>query len=324
VEAGIPSTVDANEPQALPPNAPLEKGKRKYLIIVRAGHNSVHLGWLRGNAERNWDLLIHSYEPVSDWKPEEGVEVFHSSGQETISPKMLAMHAFFQKRRDYLLSYDYVCLADDDLVATVEIMNAIFVISQHFGLDLSQPALTPDSFMAHWGITMQNRSFLLRYTNFVEVMIPVFSRSFLERCAPTFNETISSYGLDLLWSSMVTSPLKIGILDACPVRHSRPTRGGRLYKNIASLGADPDQELIALIKKYKLVPEKDQIPGRVVLPLTRVWGGILKNQERITIQEGHGVELMRQLLNGLPPEFARDRGQVINLLFPIMQQMASS
>lgn len=299
-------------------NAPLEPGRRRYLVVVRAGSSSLHPGWLKGQANRNWDLLIYAYGENVPWQNGEGIEVVHANG-----PKWPPLHALYQERKGLILSYDYICFPDDDLAANVETINAIFVISQHFGLELSQPALTHDSCMHCWGITMENRSFLLRYTNFVEAMAPVFSRSFLERCAPTFNENISGYGIDLLWSSWVSNPLKIGILDVCPVKHTRPTKSGAYYNKIFSMGANPDEELIALIKKYRLVPEQAQIPGQVVMPQARILGGILRDQSRITLQEGHGTELIRSLVNGFPEEMGKNQRQVVNMLFPIMQQMIS-
>lgn len=278
-----------------------------------------------GGAERNWDLLVHAFGEECPWSNEEGVEVIHATGLEAVGPKWRAMHSLFERRKDYFLSYDYVCFPDDDLAANVETVNAIFVVAQHFGLDLAQPALTHDSHILCWGITMENRSFLLRYTSFVEVMTPVFSQSFLQRCAPSFNENVSGYGLDLLWSNWITSPLKMGILDICPVKHTRAARTGPLYKTMAAMGANPDEELIELIKKYQLIPERDQVPGRVVMPQPRVWGGILRNQShsRITVQEGHGTALLRALLNGFPDELAMNRHQVVNMLYPIMQQMVA-
>ena len=295
--------------------------RRKYLVVVRAGDTSLHPQWLRGSGERSWDLIVHAFGETCPWVDEEGVEVIRATGAEKQGPKLRAMHALYGRRRSDFLSYDYVFFPDDDLAADLETINLIFVLCQHFKLDYAQPALTHDSHMAGWGITMENRSFLLRYTTFVEVMAPVFSRSFLELCIPTFTENVSGYGLDILWSSWVTSPWKIAILDACPMKHTRPPFQGQLYKTIKEMGASPEGELIALIKRWHLVKEKDQIPGKVVVPTARVLGGVLLDQTRITVKDGHGMQVLRALLNGFPEEIARDHQQSLNLLFPIMQEM---
>jgi hypothetical protein len=296
------------------------KGQRKYLVVVRAGDSSLHPTWLQGDVERNWDLIVHSFGKECPWQNEEGVEIIRATGDDVFGPKMRAMHSLYDKRKNEFLSYDFVCFPDDDLAMSLETMNMLFTMCDHFGLDFAQPALTHDSYMASWGITMENSSFLLRYTNFVEIMIPVFSRAHLQRCAPTFNENVSGYGLDILWSSWVESPWKIGILDACPVRHTRAAFSGQLYKAFAERGVSPDQELIALIKKWHLVSEKDQIPGQVVVPSSLNHGGVLKDQTRVTIAEGQGLDMLRALLNGFPKELTVDPMKVVGFLHPVMAE----
>jgi glycosyltransferase involved in cell wall biosynthesis len=296
------------------------RAKRKYLVVVRAGDASLHPSWLEGDAYRTWDLIVHSFGKTCPWQDEEGVEIIRATGADILGPKLRAMHSLYQQRRELFKSYDYVCFPDDDLAISLENMNLLFFMCEHFGLDYAQPALTHDSYMASWAITMENTSFLLRYTNFVEVMSPVFSRSYLEQCIPTFIENVSGYGLDILWSSWISSPWKMGIVDACPVRHTRPSFSGQLYKNFAERGVNPDQELIDLINKWHLISESEKVPGRVVVPSANILGGVLADQTRITIADGQGIELLRALQNGFPDELKTDPNKIINLLYPIMVQ----
>jgi tetratricopeptide (TPR) repeat protein len=304
-----------------PAPSPLPTPRKKYLVVVRAGNSSLHPTWLKGTAERNWDLIVHSYGSECPWSDEEGVEIIRATGPDIVGPKMRAMHSLYGQRRNDFLAYDYVCFADDDLAASIETFNLMFAMCDQFGLELAQPALTHDSYMGSWGITMENSSFLLRYTNFVEVMCPVFSRAFLELCVPTFIENVSGYGLDILWSSWASSPWKIAILDACSLKHTRASFSGQLYKTLAERGVNPDQELIDFIKKWHLVPEAQLIPGQVVVPTAVVNGGVTRNYKRITASEGDGVELMQALLNGFPKELTQNQVQVIKLIGPIIGQI---
>ena len=314
------SAGDQGATPSYPASGSLDGSRRKYLVVVRAGDASLHPTWLEGSAERNWDLLVHSYGPNCPWSDQQGVEIVRAVGADIQGPKMRAIHSLYTRRHPLFLAYDYICFADDDLAAGLDTLNRMFLLCEHHGLELAQPALTHDSHMGNWGITMENTSFLLRYTNFVEVMCPVFSRAFLDLCAPTFNENLSGYGLDLLWSSWVSSPWKIAILDACPVRHTRASFSGHLYKMLAEMGVNPDQELIDFIKRWHLVREQDQIAGQVVVPIAANLGGILRDRTRITVHDGQGVELMRALLNGFPPELVQDPRKVVALLYPTMQQ----
>lgn len=298
--------------------------KKRFLVVVRAGDNSLHPQWLQGSETRNWDMLVHSFGNECPWQNEDGVEIVRATGIEIKGPKLRAIHGLYERRKDFFLSYEYVFFPDDDLAADVETFNRIFLLTEHFGLHYAQPALTHDSFMGSWSITMENRSFLLRYTNFVEVMAPVFSRAYLQLCSQTFNENISGYGLDLLWSSWIPSPWKMGILDACPVKHTRPFRIGKLYETLRELGSNPDQELVDLIRKWRLVKEEEQIAGQVVVPPAQIKGGILRDQTRVTVQDGQGILLLQSLINGFPEEISRDHAQAIGLLLPVMQNIMNS
>jgi hypothetical protein len=308
--------------QAAPkyPDSSLTPGRRRNLLVVRAGDQSLHPGWLAGAESRNWDLLVHAFGNTCPWADEEGVEIVRAVAEDIEGPKMRAVHSLFESRKRFFLGYDYVCFADDDLQATAATWNQVFELCAQYELQYAQPALTHDSFMGHWTITMENRAFQLRYTNFVEVMCPVFSRSFLETCAPTFVENVSGYGLDLLWSSWVSSPQRIAILDACPVKHTRKTFSGHLYKMLAGKGVDPNRELIDLIQRWKLVPEAEQRPNQVVLPQAVTYGGVLEDGTRLMVGEGAGVALMRALLNGFPPEMAAEPMRVASTLMPLLQQ----
>ena len=97
---------------------------------------------------------------------------------------------------------------------------------------------------------------------------------------------------------------------------------GQIYKTLAQMGVNPDQELIELIRKWKLVSAEEQVAGQVVVPVGVNNGGILLNQSRIATSTGQGIELLRALLNGFPKELADDHHKVIHLLSPTLQHTA--
>jgi hypothetical protein len=111
----------------------------------------------------------------------------------------------------------------------------------------------------------------------------------------------------------------MGILDACPVKHTRPFRVGQLYETLKEMGSNPDQELVDLIRKWRLVKEEEQIAGRVVLPAAKIRGGVLRDQTKVTVQDGQGMLLLQSLINGFPEEISRDHEQAIGLLLPVIQ-----
>jgi hypothetical protein len=80
-------------------------------------------------------------------------------------------------------------------------------------------------------------------------MAPIFRRAALERCAPTFSESPSGWGLDWLWPVLCRAAGlgRIAVIDATPVRHTRPV-GGELYRNHPEL--DPRGDAERVLRKH--------------------------------------------------------------------------
>ena len=199
---------------------------RRNLVILRAGDTSLHEQWLEGGTERNWDLIVNYFGDNAQRYRQDDARRIDSKG-----PKWPALHDLIRQLGDEVFRYERVWLPDDDLRASKDGINALFDIFEKHRLALAQPALTPDSHLGHL-ITLRNRSFRLRFTNFVEIMAPCFSRDFLKEMLPTFNENLSGWGLDFLWPSRIADWTRIAIIDAVSVCHTRQV-GGPNYQHLA-------------------------------------------------------------------------------------------
>ena len=281
----------------------------KNLVIVRAGDTSLHEQWLEGDCERNFDLVVIYFADSPNRYRDLRYVRFNAEGPFAGGPKWPALHDFVRQWNHLIEEYDFVWFPDDDLAADCPTIARMFDLCAALQLDLAQPALTPDSYLSH-PITLVNRSFLVRYTNFVEIMAPAFSRDFLQRCAPAFNENLSGYGLDYLWPTWITTPEKVAILDACTIRHTRPV-GGPIYQAIAAHGKSAHEELTALLKKYGLANVAAAVSG-----------GIDRQGHRLSLAEGHGEDLVAAILRGYLPELADDGAALVRLLRPILRAMA--
>ena len=120
------------------------------------------------------------------------VEYYHAMK----GPRWPVHHMLFTQQAKVLQNYSHIALVCDDLDANVATWNTMFHFCDWYGLDLAQPAV-----LGHvsWDITRPQPGVLLRYTNFVESMAPVFSRRVLDRVVPTFSESIS--GCSEIWYS---------------------------------------------------------------------------------------------------------------------------
>jgi hypothetical protein len=188
---------------------------RRNLVVMRAGNNALLPSWVRATS-RNWDLAVSFY---GDGQPDWGQEYFIAEK----GPKWQPIHRWLSANPDLLRQYDWFWFPDDDILTTWENANEFFNICRDFDLQLSQPALTRDSYFSH-EVTRQQPDYLLRFTVFVEVMVPAFRTDALRLCLPIMQEeTRFGWGHDWVFPMLLGYPLnKIAIVDACAVKHTRP------------------------------------------------------------------------------------------------------
>lgn len=278
----------------------------KNLVIVRAGNSSLHEHWMAGPEERNWDLVVSYFGNDPDLYRRDDVVRIDSKGA-----KWTSLYDFVCRWRPAIMQYDYIWLPDDDLAADTKTINRMFDLCADFKLELAQPALTLDSYYTH-PITLQNDAFMLRYTNFVEIMAPVFSRAFFPLCADTFKENLSGFGLDLLWPTWLGGGNKAGILDACTVRHTRPL-GGPNHAAVCATGMTPRMELAVMVKKYFLIDLGHKILGAVD-----------RQGRRLCFAECDGIDLIQKLILGCLPAMAEEKFAIIGMMGPMLEQLAKS
>jgi hypothetical protein len=209
---------------------------RRNLVFCRAGEGSLHRQWIGDPAARSYDVWLDCYCDPARWAGEPA-EV--TDGRETTKWPRLA--GLLAERPEAFARYEAVWLPDDDLAMDAGSVEAFFDLFHRHGLALAQPALAEAS---HWSheLTLAHPGFLLRYTNFVEVMAPAFSRPALEACAPTFSQSRTGWGLDLVWPRVLGDPRdRVAIVDATPMVHTRPVGAsyamGESWREMESLAA---------------------------------------------------------------------------------------
>ncbi len=198
-------------------------GRRRNLVVLRADENSLHHVWDQDipDSDRNWDLCISFYGKEDRFTRTEFAQYHVLQNRDQ---KFAALHKLMH-RRSPLWGYQHIMFPDDDLMMSWSNINRLFETSQSFSLHLAQPSLLPESFGFH-KIVFQNKAFRLRFTNFVEIMTPIFSREALEICAPTFADSPRGFGLDLIWPSQLgDQPDRIAVIDEVAVLHGRPLGG---------------------------------------------------------------------------------------------------
>jgi hypothetical protein len=198
---------------------------RKYLVIVRVGDLSIHKEWLTPESDRNFDLFV-SYYGDNPGRYADTCDLY----EQRKGPKYIGLSEWMQELGERVFEYDAVWLPDDDIQTDATNISRMFDLFNEHKLMLAQPALTQNAFFQ---VTVQHIGYLLRYTDFVEAMVPIFSAEALRICLPTFSKSITGWGLEHVWAKLLDYPKrKLAILDAVPVKHTRPPGKGDLYDNI--------------------------------------------------------------------------------------------
>ena len=218
---------------------------RRYLVVVRADHDSRHPDWVRGGQDRNFDLLV-SYFGSRPHDFERDADYFEA----VPGMKWPRLHELYVERREWFLAYDAYWFADDDISARPQTICQMFDLFTAHDLWVAQPALGSGSYVG-LPITRRVIRSKLRFTSYVEVMAPLFSRYALERLVHTFADNVSGWGLDHAWWYLMGEPRKrFAVLDATPVVHTRPFGAGRNYATCTELGVDWNAEFKQTLERY--------------------------------------------------------------------------
>lgn len=218
---------------------------KKYLIISPAGKNSLFKTWVKDIP--NFDLVLLVYENDESLAKEyikHTPYVFMGEGE-----KFHLIKSFIQDNLNFLSQYEYIWLPDDDVSIPTEDINRLFILSDQYQLSISQPSM--NGYVSH-EITKPISDSILRYTNFVEVLAPLFNLESLLKVYETFDLNYSSWGFDYLWPHLLGYPKdKIAIIDNIIMTHTKP-----VGQNYSRFPRAPWEEMNELLHLYNIRKEE--------------------------------------------------------------------
>jgi hypothetical protein len=219
---------------------------RSNLVIVRAGDSSLHPAWLRGATDRSWDLLVSYFGDDPDRYRDRDVLRVDGKG-----PKWQALYRLLTDRAELLARYQYVWLPDDDIACRVRDIEGLFAAMRRHDLLLGQPSLSYGSHFS-WCITLRNPMTRVRWTNFVETMVPCFHRDLLAKCLPMLAPYVSGWGLDWAWPKEAgLQARRVAIIDEVSVTHTRPV-GGPNHRFLDGRGLTAYDEMAHALRTYDI------------------------------------------------------------------------
>ncbi len=216
--------------------------RNKNLVLAVVGDHSRHKEWIRHNPQ--FDLILIYYgssDAVFSDYAKDAWMCIRQKGQ-----KFPLIKSFIIHHHERVSQYHYVWLPDDDISISTDDLNSLFTIAKDHRLLICQPAvLASDGHVSH-EITRPGKGLKLRFTNFVEVMMPLFDVQSLLFLQDDFDLSESGWGLDASWSHRLNYPKdKIAVIDAVVARHTKPV--GSDYSRFK---IKPMDELTAILQKY--------------------------------------------------------------------------
>lgn len=203
---------------------------RRFLVVVRCGES---FGLVRDCTTRNFDIALNPYQRP-DTQVLADCEYVFSGGVNKYS----AFRQFLTK--SLLQRYDGFMLIDDDVQMSFSELGSFLEYCRQQSFDLAQPSLTQDSFYSHRELLFSPHQ-QWRKVKSVEVMCPYFSSKALARLAGSFNLSLSTWGLDVVWPRILEcSPV---VVDKYQAMHARALGASGFYRYMRSIGASPDGDL---------------------------------------------------------------------------------
>lgn len=218
-------------------------------VISAVGKNSLHKMWTKDNG--NFDLHLIVYDDSLELFFDDAKYVTHIKGY-----KLKVIYKYLEANPQFKDMYDYFFFPDDDIQMDTATINALFNAMHYYDLKIAQPALQMSYYT--WPHTLYDRYSKLRYTNFVEMMMPCFSCEALQKILFTFGENETGWGTETHWPLLIDATQRdIAIIDEVSVVHTRPIQSGQeIHK----------KELAAYLQKFGLktrVYNYDAIPRQV-------------------------------------------------------------
>ena len=220
----------------------MKKTDKKYLLIVRSGPNSLHTEWEDETTYRkNFDLLSLDY--FKRESPNRKNANSSDFSEHIPGPKVHGLFHWLNNNPAAFETYKYIGFFDDDIRTNHQNISRLFSYIELLDLQIAQPALTPESNYS-LVITRQHESFLHRWSNWIEIMCPIFRSDVLKKCLNTFLLNIYGGGaLENLWPRYCDPVVgSIAIIDKIPVIHTRP---------VGSAGSGSPSDRNSKLKYYR-------------------------------------------------------------------------
>ena len=198
----------------------------KCLLFTSAGKNAIlDKYWI--NKERKYDIflcyygdetnkpLLHFVDYYAERKGSKIQNFYYFWNNKNQTDIKIIQNDINKPALD-IRNYDYYYIVDDDIIISTKAINNMFKIINDYKLDIIQPAFEPTKSRISHPITKVVPNTFLRYTNFIEINTPFFSKNAIEKCMNIYDPILVGYGIDYLfiWHLGHEHKYKFAIIDA--------------------------------------------------------------------------------------------------------------
>jgi hypothetical protein len=183
------------------------------LLFTSAGDNTdFYNNWC--NKNRNYDIWLvyygdndENYNKYSKYVD----KIWKRKGA-----KFQKLYYLYQNNNDELMNYDRYLITDDDIIISTDDINKLFDISEKYELLICQASFKPIISRISHKITKQQENNILRYTNFIEVTCPLFTKAALIKLFNVFEPKLIGWGIDYLfiWANGINNMNKYAVIDS--------------------------------------------------------------------------------------------------------------
>ena len=225
------------------------------LVFTSAGDNTrFYNHWLGENRNYDvWCVYYGNHESTFNMYGTLVDKIWQRKGS-----KFQNFHYIYTNYRKLLDQYDRFFIVDDDIIISTNDINKLFDISIKYDLWVCQPSFTyHENCKISHPITMHIPNNLLRYTNFVEVNTPVFSKDALHKFMVYYDPILIGYGIDFfyMWVLGLDKEDKYAIIDSIqcinPIADVKAANTIREHNNIDNYDKE-DALWFEVQKKYNI------------------------------------------------------------------------
>ena len=152
--------------------------------------------WLNERSIKTFDLCVCYFGDSDQMQDKLSAQCSYFFAHK--GSKFQNFHWVYTNYRSIIDRYDRVFIVDDDIIISTRDINKLFEYQIMYDTWILQPSFLPASKISH-PITRQVPGSDHRFTNFVEVNVPLFSKYAIDKCMEIYDPVLTGYGIDLLF-----------------------------------------------------------------------------------------------------------------------------